>query len=334
LTSRPPVWMMRQAGRYLPEYQEIRKQADFLTMVHTPSLAVEVSLQPIQRFPLDACIVFSDILNPLVPLGVHLEFLEGEGPRLSPPLRTEAQIEGLAEVKVEKELGYVGETLRLLRSQLPESVALLGFAGAPFTLASYLIEGGGSKHFVEVHRMMYQNPRLFARLLEKLSVLLKAYLRLQISAGAQALQIFDTWGGFLSLPDYERYALPFLQDIFQDLKPLGVPLILYIHQGSHLLPAYLKSGADVASLDWRVSLREARSFFQDQLMLQGNLNPLLLFGSLKEVRAHTKALLDSVRHPQEGGYQGFIFNLGHGILPKTPLEAVLEMLSIIHEEAS
>jgi uroporphyrinogen decarboxylase len=159
-------------------------------------------------------------------------------------------------------------------------------------------------------------------------------LRLQISAGAQALQIFDTWGGFLSLPDYERYALPFLQDIFQDLKPLGVPLILYIHQGSHLLPAYLKSGADVASLDWRVSLREARSFFQDQLMLQGNLNPLLLFGSLKEVRAHTKALLDSVRHPQEGGYQGFIFNLGHGILPKTPLEAVLEMLSIIHEEAS
>lgn len=325
--SRPPVWMMRQAGRYLPEYQEVRKTADFLTMVRTPELACEISLQPIRRFPLDACVFFSDILTPLVPMGIDLRFEEGEGPKLEPAIRTPEAVRQLQTFSVEKELSFVPETLKRLRQKLPEEVALIGFAGAPFTLAAYLIEGTSSKQFIELHRFLYRYPDSFQYLMDQLSVMLIEYLHVQIQAGAQALQLFDTWGGVLSLEEYRRYALPALQKIFAALKPSGVPLILYLHHAHHLLPIYQESGAEVASIDWRISLTEARSFLDENIGLQGNLNPLLLFGSIEEIERQTHAILHSMQHQE--GFRRFIFNLGHGILPKTPIESVSAMLNVI-----
>ncbi|MEK7484100.1 MAG: uroporphyrinogen decarboxylase [Planctomycetota bacterium] len=331
-SSRPPVWMMRQAGRYLPEYQELRKKTDFLTMVRTPELACEVSLQPIRRFNLDACVFFSDILTPLVPMGANLSFQEGEGPHISNPIRTPADIKALKSIDPKKEVAFVAETLQRLRQELSENVALIGFAGAPFTLAAYLIEGGGSKHFVELHRLMYQHPESFQSLMDKLSQMLIDYLKMQIDSGAQALQLFDTWGGVLSLEEYRRYALPSIRAIFSALKPSKVPLIFYLHQGSHLLPVYLESGADVASLDWRVSLKTAKQWIQGKMGFQGNLNPLVLFGPRDLVQQQTREILAEMREPQKG-YTRFIFNLGHGILPKTPIESITAMLQILREES-
>jgi uroporphyrinogen decarboxylase len=309
---RLPVWMMRQAGRYLPEYREIRAKRAFLEVCKTPDLAVEVSLQPLHRLGVDAVIVFSDILIPAEAMGLPLE-LGDAGPDLPEPVRSQADVEKLRIFDPEVETGFLMEAIRRIVRQAGPQVPVLGFAAAPWTLACYMIEGRTKEGFATVKSFHYHQPQAFEALLSKIARATIGYLKAQIAAGAAAVQLFDTWCGELSLADYEAFALPAVKEIIAGIGS-AVPVIYYTKASHHLLPAVARSGADVLSVDWRVNLRKLREVLGPGIALQGNVDPAILLGPADQVRKATLAAAEAL------GGTGHILNLGHGILPATPVE--------------
>lgn len=315
--ARTPVWFMRQAGRYMPEYRALRERHTLLDLCADPALACEVTLQPIRTFAFDAAILFADILLPLIPLGLRLHFVAGEGPVIDNPIRTSRDVDALGPVDVGEQLGHVIRAVRLVRSELADDTALIGFAGAPFTVACYAIEGGSSRHFVETKRIMYQAPELWDSIMVRLSDLTTAYLRAQVAAGAQAVQLFDTWAGVLSGADYRRYAAPYSKRVFDGLGDLGVPRIHFGVGTAHLLEDIRDAGGDVIGIDWRLPLDEAWRRIGFDRGIQGNLDPTLLFAPHDVL---TSGVRNVLRHA--AGRPGHIFNLGHGVLPTTPIDNV------------
>ena len=320
-----PVWFMRQAGRYMPEYQAVRASHSILEVCKTPELAAQVTLQPVERFPVDAAIIFADILLPLEPMGIRFEFAEGEGPVIQNPIRDRADVERL-QVSDGSALAYVGDSIKQARKALSGLVPLIGFAGAPFTLASYAIEGGGSKQYLVTKQFMYREPEAWHRLMDKLARVVTNYLQLQIQAGAQAVQLFDSWVGCLSPGDYEEYVLPHVQLIFEGVRQEGVPLIHFGTGTSALLRLMRKAGGDVIGVDWRVHLDEAWATIGYDVAIQGNLDPVSLFAPLHEIERRVEDILR-----RAGGRPGHIFNLGHGILPNTPMEQVAATVELVHK---
>jgi len=320
--DRTPLWIMRQAGRYLPEYRALRSRVDFLTLCKTPELAVEASLQPLRRFPLDAAILFSDILLPIEAMGCPLTF--DPGPRFATPMRTREQVAALRTPPMAEVVPYVAEAISLLARELGERAPVIGFCGAPFTLAAYLVEGQGREGFGAVKALMYRDPDTFRCLLDKLADAMGDYLTLQIRAGAQAVQIFDSWAGLLSPEDYRAFALPAVRRVIAALEPQVVPIIYFAVGAGHLLEDAARSGADVLGVCWRTPLGEARRRSGGRVALQGNLDPHVLLGPPQVVRSRTREVLDAAG---DGG--GHIMNLGHGILPDTPIEAVDAMVEAV-----
>ena len=320
--DRAPVWMMRQAGRYLPEYRAVRAQTDFLTLCKTPDLAAEVSLQPLDILGVDAVIMFSDILIPVEAMGMHLELIESKGPVLENPIRTAEQIEKLSIPDPTEKTKFVLDTIKLLRKQIDNRVPLIGFAGAPYTLASYMVEGGTSRNYAALKSMMYTNPKMLHSLLDKIADTIILYLNAKIEAGAQALQLFDTWAGELSPQNYKEFALRYTQKIFAGLKrgsdEQRIPVTLYVNGCGTLLELMGTSGADVLSIDWRVDIGDARRRLNTaglhHLALQGNLDPCALLGTPETIAAGVRTIL------QKAGSTGHIMNLGHGIMPMVPVE--------------
>ncbi len=304
--------MMRQAGRYLKEYRSIREKVSFLELCKDPDLAAEVSLQPYRILGVDAVIFFSDILIPVEAMGVGVA-LTDKGPEIANPVRNQSGVDALHIPDPAAEVPFVGSVIKKLRLALRDAVPLIGFAGAPWTLASYMVEGGGSRSFAEIKTMAYREPRVLHALLDKLATTVSSYLLFQIEAGAQVIQLFDTWAGELSRLDYEEFALPYTQRIF-DAVGSRVPRILYLNGCASILESMASSGADVISADWRISIGEARRRVGNRVALQGNLDPCLLLGSQERIESRTRAILE------EAGPTGHILNLGHGILPPTPVE--------------
>jgi uroporphyrinogen decarboxylase len=320
-----PVWLMRQAGRYLPEYQAIRANIDFLTLCKNPKLAAEVTLQPVNILGVDAAILFSDILIPLEPMGMRLEFLDKEGPVLSEPVRSKSAVDKLIIPDIEEDLPFVLETIRILRKELEHKVPLIGFSGAPFTLATYMIEGGTSKNFLHTKKFMFQYSNVFRYLMEKLSDTVTAYLAAQIKAGAQAVQLFDTWAGILSPVDYKKFILPFIKKIIADLKKEGVPVIYFVNDCAGIIKEVRKSNADVIGIDWRIDIGDAIKKIGKKGVIQGNLDPCALFLPKEKLEERVKDILWKGETAR-----GHIFNLGHGILPQTPPENVIAMVEAVH----
>jgi uroporphyrinogen decarboxylase len=318
-----PVWVMRQAGRYLPEYRAIRRKVEFLELCKTPDLAAEVTVQPVTRLGVDAAIIFSDILIPVEAMGMELE-LGDKGPHFPRPLRTAADVSRLGIPDPEEATGFVAEAIRRTRAALSDNVPVIGFAGAPFTLAAYMVEGGGSKSFILIKRLLFEQPKLAHALFEKLTLTLIPYLKMQVAAGARIVQVFDSWAGELGPEDYENFALPYLQRIVQALQGTGVPVIVFGTSMSTLLPQLVRTGADVVGCDWRIHLDEARARVGDGVALQGNLDPLALFLPTAELEARVQDIL------KRAGPVGHIFNLGHGILPPTSPEAAKAMVDAVH----
>jgi len=310
---RLPVWMMRQAGRYLPEYRELRAKHAFLEVCKTPDLAVEVSLQPFRRLGVDAIIIFSDILIPAEAMGVPLE-LGDAGPHLLEPVRSSGAVRKLHLFDPEAETGFLMEAIRRLVRAAGPDVPVLGFAGAPWTMACYMVEGRAKEGFATAKSFLYTEPAIFRELLHQIAQATIGYLKAQIAAGASAVQLFDTWCGELALPEYQEFALPAVQEIIAGVRG-AVPVIYYTKASHHLLAAVGESGAEVLSFDWRVNLDDARAKFGPRNALQGNLDPAILFGSQENIVSATQAILRQL------GGKGHILNLGHGILPSTPVEA-------------
>jgi len=320
-----PVWFMRQAGRYMAEYRMLRAKHSILEMCKTPELAARVTLQPIDRFPVDAAIIFADILLPLEPMGLNLEFAIGEGPVIHNPVRDRAAVERLHVVDGD-ELDYVAEAIRQTRRALNGRVPLIGFAGAPFTLASYAIEGGGSRNYLHTKQIMYGDPVAWHKLMDKFARVITGYLRGQIKAGAQAIQLFDSWVGCLSAGDYAEYVMPHVQLIFEGLKREGVPLIHFGTGTTAILRQMREAGGDVIGIDWRVHLDEAWTMVGHDCAVQGNLDPLVLFAPLHEIERRVEDILR-----RAGNRAGHIFNLGHGILPTTPENHVAATIDMVHK---
>lgn len=309
---RLPVWMMRQAGRYLPEYREIRAKHSFLEVCKTPDLALEVSVQPFRRLGVDAIIIFSDILIPAEAMGLPLE-LEDKGPNLPEPVKSEADVKKLRMFDPEAETGFLMEALRRTVKYAGPDVPVLGFAASPWTLACYMVEGRTKEGFATVKNFLYSEPKVFRELLRRIGQATIGYLKGQIAAGVSAVQIFDTWCGELDRKDYTEYVLPAVQELISGLGK-AVPVIYYAKAAHHLLPAIIKTGADVLSVDWRVSLGEARALAGPRVALQGNLDPAILFGPEEKIRQSTLDIAAELNG------QGHILNLGHGILQHTPVE--------------
>jgi uroporphyrinogen decarboxylase len=321
--DRTPVWFMRQAGRYMPEYRALREKHSLLELVRTPELAVEVTLQPLRALPLDAAILFSDLLVPLAPLGIPFNFQKGEGPVIEKPVRSAADVAALRRFDPRDELRAALETIRLLRREL--RVPLIGFAGAPFTLASYAIEGGGSRHFAKTKALLYGDPATWHRLAGLLADVVADYLRAQVEAGAQALQLFDSWVGALDELDYRELVLPHVRRIFDALADLDVPKIHFGTGTGHLLAAQREAGGSVIGVDWRTPLDEAWRLVGDGVAVQGNLDPTLLFAPRERLLARVDDVLR-----RANGRPGHVFNLGHGILPETPVDAVRAVTEHVH----
>ncbi|MDZ7842031.1 MAG: uroporphyrinogen decarboxylase [Gammaproteobacteria bacterium] len=329
--DRTPVWIMRQAGRYLPEYRAVREKAgDFLTLCQTPELACEVTLQPLRRFPLDAAIIFSDILTIPDAMGLGLSIEEGRGPVLERPVRDRAAIDMLDVPDPESELGYVMDAVRLVRRELDGSVPLIGFSGSPWTLATYMVEGQGSREFSRIKSLVYDEPRAAHRLLETLAQSVAAYLNAQIAAGAQAVMIFDTWGGVLTPRDYRDFSLQYMQRIIGELnrrsEDRDVPVILFTKGGGGWLEAIAASGCDAVGLDWTIDIGEARARVGGEVALQGNLDPNMLYASPERIRQEVASILTAF-----GNGPGHIFNLGHGIHPAIDPGRVAVMVDAVHE---
>ncbi len=312
--ERTPVWMMRQAGRYLPEYRAVRKDLPFLTLCKTVDLAVEVSLQPLRILGMDAVIMFSDILIPVEAMGLEVQLTEKIGPRMPNPVRSAADVEALRVPDPVETMPFVYDIIRALKREIADAVPLLGFAGAPWTLAAYMIEGGSSKSYHLIKTMMYREPAAFHRLMEKLADTQALYLKAQIEAGIDALQLFDSWAGELSAEDFATFSLPYIQRVFEQVGG-GVPRILYVNGSAHLLEAMAASGAEVLSIDWRLDMAEAARRVNGRVALQGNLDPCRLLGPREDIARGVEEILAKAK-----GAPGHIMNLGHGILPPTPVE--------------
>ncbi|MEE8210349.1 MAG: uroporphyrinogen decarboxylase [Acidiferrobacterales bacterium] len=325
-----PVWIMRQAGRYLPEYRATREKAgDFLTLCTTPELACEVTLQPVDRYPLDAAILFSDILTIPDAMGLGLYFVEGEGPRFERPVRTQRDVAALTIPDPETELRYVIDTVRLVTRALHGRVPLIGFAGSPWTLATYMVEGGSTRDFNRVKGLMFEQPRLLHALLETLADAVTQYLNAQINAGVQAVMLFDTWGGVLTPRDYESFSLDYMARIVAGLtrEAAGrrVPVILFTKNGGQWLEAMAASGCDALGIDWTTDLGQARQRVGQQVALQGNLDPATLYASPARIREEVATVLASY-----GEGSGLVFNLGHGISPNVDPEHVAALVDAAH----
>ena len=329
-----PVWMMRQAGRYLPEYRATRKQAgDFLSLCQTPELACEVALQPLRRYPFDAAILFSDILTIPDALGQGLYFEEGEGPKFRKVIRSPADVEQLPDVHVPGELSYVTDAVSLIRRELAGSVPLIGFSGSPWTLATYMIEGGGSKDFQVTRQFMYNHPEAMHLLLGKLADAVTDYLNAQINAGAQAVQIFDTWGGVLTAHGYLEFSLRYMKRIVESLiresEGRPVPVILFTKNGGQWLESIAGSGCDAVGLDWTIDIGEARRRIGAGAALQGNMDPSVLYASPAVIEAEVASILAGF-----GEGDGHVFNLGHGITPQVNPDNVAVFVDAVHEHSA
>jgi len=322
--ARTPVWLMRQAGRYLPEYRSIREKLSFLELCTRSEVAAEVTAGTVRRLGVDAAIVFADILLPLVPMGLGLTYEKGDGPRIAAPLRTGADVAKLPSFDVAGELGYVGETIRLTRGDLGTATPIIGFAGAPFTVASYAIEGGSSRNYVHVKTMMYRDPATWDALMHYVVDMTVDYLNMQIAAGADAVQLFDSWVGCLSVGDYARYVQPHLKRLVARVTP-GTPVILFGTATESLLEAERDTGASVIGFDWRVDLAATWERVGHDVAIQGNLDPVVLFAGREHVVEETRKVLAAA-----AGRPGHIFNLGHGILPETPVDNVLALIDAVH----
>ncbi len=327
-TDYTPIWLMRQAGRCQREYRELRDKVSFLELCKTPELAAEVTLMPVDQLGVDAAIIFADILVIVEPMGVALAFNEGRGPSIGRPVRSGKDIDRLRDVEPADSLGFVFETIEMTRRALPPDIPVIGFCGGPFTVASYMIEGGTSRHFVQAKSLMYRDAGAWHALMERLSLVSAKYLNGQIDAGAQVVQVFDTWVGCLSEADYREFVLPHTRRLIGAVKP-GVPVIHFGTDTAVLLKAMREAGGDVIGLDWRVNLEDAWASMGYDVAVQGNLDPAVLFATPSEIRRRAKMILD-----QAAGRVGHIFNLGHGVLPETPLENLLTLVEAVHEYRS
>lgn len=325
--ERRPIWIMRQAGRYLPEYRAVREKTSFIGLCKTPELACEVTLQPIRRFGFDAAILFSDILVPLEPMGAPFTF-DDTGPKMLSPIRKEADIAALRVVDSRENIGYVADAIRMIKAELSDRTPLIGFAGAPFTLASYMIEGGGSKNFQHLKTMLYSRPDLLRGLLDKLADQITDYLLMQVEAGVDAVQLFDTWGGILHPADYEAVILPGVRRIFAGLKNAGVPRVYFLKGSAPYLDLAATIDAEAFGVDWTLDLDRAIAAYPGKAV-QGNLDPLCLFGSHDEIR---RRALEICRAGDAA--PGHVFNLGHGILPQAPIDAVEALVETVQNYRS
>lgn len=326
--DRTPVWFLRQAGRYMPEYQAVRKHHSLLEICKRPALAAEITITAAEKLDVDAAIIFADLLLPLEVMGLEFDFQTGEGPVIHSPIRT---AEGVARLRTDNtaELSYVGEAIARVAAHFHDRLGVIGFCGAPFTLASYMIEGGGSRNYVHTKTMMYRQPDEWLRLLEKLATVLRDFSALQVSAGADVIQIFDSWAGTLSIEDYREFVLPVTRPLVREVQALGVPVIYFGVDTASLLPAMRETGADVLGLDWRTPLGKAWRELDYGCAVQGNLDPITLFAEPQLIRSRVRAILD-----QAAGRPGHIFNLGHGIVPETPVENVRAVVRFVREYAA
>ena len=324
-TAYTPVWLMRQAGRYMEDYRKLRAQHDFLELCKQPDLAAEITVTPVERLGVDAAILFADILLILEPMGVGLEYSKGDGPVIHRPVRSGKDIDGLKDFDPEQELAFVYDAVKKFRKGLNDKVPLIGFAGAPFTLASYLIEGGGSRNYVHTKKLFYTAPESWKRLMERLTKVIAEYLNCQIAAGAQAVQLFDSWAGCLTPGDYEQFAMPYTKAVIDAIVP-GVPVINFSTGTAGSLKHIRAAGGNVIGLDWRVNLDEGWEAVGHDVAVQGNLDPVALFSSTKEIKSRAADILR-----RAAGRPGHIFNLGHGVLPETPVHNVIALIEAVHE---
>ena len=323
--ERTPVWFMRQAGRYMPEYRAIRKQHSLLEICKNPALAAEVTITAAEKLGVDAAIIFADLLLPLEVMGLPFHFSAGEGPVIEKPIREREDIKRLRTDRA-GELGYVAEAVSRVAKHFGDRLPVIGFCGAPFTLASYMIEGGGSRNYVHAKRMMYNSPADWDELLRKLVDVTAEYSREQVRAGADVIQVFDSWVGCLSAEDYRRYVLPRTAELVRRIRQSGAPVIYFGTDSATLLSSMKETGAEVIGLDWRIPLDEGWSRLDHSCAVQGNLDPVLLFAEWKEVKARAEDILR-----RAAGRPGHIFNLGHGILPETPVENVMNLTRFVQE---
>ena len=324
-TERTPLWFMRQAGRVLPEYRKVRSSYTLLEICRQPELAATVTLQPVERFAVDAAVIFADIVTPLVGVGVDLELVEQVGPVIASPVRSRSDLERLRQLEPDQDLSYLLEALRLVRAELPQEKALIGFSGAPFTLATYLIEGGPSRNYSTTKSLMYRQPDLWHELMNRLSDMIIGYLLAQARAGAQVLQLFDSWVGWLSRRDYLEYVFPYTGKIIRSVKVGGTPVVHFATGAGGLNKIIKDGGADVVGLDWRIPLDEAWESLGD-VAVQGNLDPAVLLAPPAVVQDQTRDVLERAR-----GRPGHIFNLGHGLLPQTPLDSIFQVIDCVRE---
>jgi uroporphyrinogen decarboxylase len=320
-----PIWLMRQAGRYLPEYREIRAKTSFLDLCKNPALSAEVMIRAVERLGVDAAIIFSDLLPILEPMGFDLEFAHGEGPLIHNPLRQPADVDRVVELESVESLSFVMETVRLTRAGLRPEIPVIGFAGAPFTLASYAIEGGASRNYLHTKTLMYRDEGAWRELMQRLARSIARYLNAQIAAGAQAVQLFDSWVGCLGVEDYARYVLPYTQAVIEHLRP-GAVVIHFATGNSALLPLLARAGGDVIGVDWRIPLDAAWQAIGHDKAIQGNLDPAVLLADRGEIERRAGEIID-----QADGRPGHIFNLGHGVLPQTPVDNVRALIDYVHQ---
>lgn len=321
-----PVWLMRQAGRYLPEYRKIRKKHSFVEMCKNPEIAAEVTLQPVRRFEIDAAIIFADILLPLEKMRVGLEFTIDDGPRIKRPVRTMAQAKKLSIIPPWEGTPSVLKAIKLVKNELNGRIPLIGFSGAPFTLASYLIEGGHSSNYLETKKIMFTQPSLWKELMNKLTEIVINYLKAQVDAGAEALQVFDSWVGTLSPIEYKHFILPYMKELFLELKKKKVPVIHFSTGTTGMIELISEAGGDVIGIDWKSNIDSAWKRVGYSKGIQGNLDPALLLGTKTIIKDRVKDILQ-----RTGGRNGHIFNLGHGILPQTPIDNVKFLVDTVHE---
>ncbi len=326
--ERTPIWIMRQAGRYLPEYRAVREKSDFLTMCRTPELATEVTLQPIDLIGVDAAIIFSDILVIPEAMGMELEMIESKGPVFHHPIRNEDDAKQLKNIDAVKDLKYVLDAVSLTKKELDNRVPLIGFAGSPWTLLTYMVEGKGSKNFSEIKKLIYNNPSLAHSLLDKIANSVAEYLSAKIEAGANAVQIFDTWGGILSQRDYKEFSLEYITKIVSNIKRNDEPVIVFSKGVHHSIPEIANCGCDVIGLDWTMNIGDVRKIVGDKVALQGNLDPTVLYAEPDSIRTKAKEVFDSY-----GKGSGHVFNLGHGILPDIPPAHAKALVDFVKEES-
>ena len=324
--KRTPVWIMRQAGRYLPEYMKVREKHDFITVCKTPELATEVTLQPIRRFGFDAAILFSDILVIPEALGQNLEFLENHGPKLYPQILLDKDIRTLDHLEIELKLSYVADAIKMITAELNGKTPLIGFSGSPFTLATYMIEGKPTRNFKYIKKMLYHEPERLSTLLDLLTEAVSRYLAMQIEAGVQAVQLFDTWGGILPVHLYDPFSAHYMKRIAANLKKYDVPVTLFSKGGIELAKQLVDSDASMIGIDWMTDLQEAKNLLGHKFALQGNLDPTTLYGSHDIIRKEVKRVLEVF-----GNESGHVFNLGHGILPDIPVDNVYHLVDAVRE---